>query len=323
MNPTWQPSQKRNQWAVILAGGDGVRLRPLTRRISGDDRPKQFCPVLGEETLLDQTRRRVALGFSPQRITVVVTKSHESYYSPLLCSYPPHSVVVQPENRGTSPAILYSLLRIFAADPNSVVAFFPCDHYVSDDRIFMKHVSEALDAVCASPEMVVLLGITPDAPEVEYGWIEPGDPIQIRSTGTLRSVYRFWEKPAFTLAEALLGRGCLWNSFVMAGTTSAFVRLVRQAAPELYFAFNEMRTVPGTPQYKGSLESLYRRLPSLNFSEQVLVPRGGDLALLPVNGIMWSDLGTPQRVIRSQTRCRTQNESRSSDRQLFDPEREL
>lgn len=313
MNPTWQANQKRNRWAVILAGGDGVRLRPLTRRISGDDRPKQFCPVIGEETLLDQTRRRVTLGFSPQRIAVVVTKSHEPYYSPLLCNYPTYSVVVQPENRGTSPAILYSLLRIFATDPNSVVAFFPCDHYVSDDRIFMRHVSQALDAVCAGPDMVVLLGIKPDAPEVEYGWIEPGHPIHARSAYTLRSVCRFWEKPPFTLAEALLGRGCLWNSFVMAGSTSGFVRLIRQAAPELYAAFIEMQNVPGTPRYKASLENLYRRLPSLNFSEQVLVPRGNDLALLPVNGIRWSDLGTPQRVIHFQTRSRTQKESRLRD----------
>lgn len=222
-------------------------------------------------------------------------------------------MVVQPENLGTSPAILYSLLRIFAADPNSVVAFFPCDHYVSDDRIFMRHVSQALDAVCAGPDMVVLLGITPDAPEVEYGWIEPGYPIYSRSSGTLRSVHRFWEKPAFTLAEALLGPGCLWNSFVMAGSTSSFVRLIRQAAPELYFAFKEMRNLPGTPQYKTSLENLYRRLPSLNFSEQVLVPHGGDLALLPVTGIMWSDLGTPQRVIHSQTRYRPENQSYLAD----------
>ena len=302
-----QAKRKRNRWAVILAGGDGVRLRPLTRRISGDERPKQFCPVLGEETLLDQTRRRVTMGFSPQRIAVVVTKSHESYYSPLLCSYPPHSVVVQPENRGTSPAILYSLLRIFAADPNSV-AFFPSDHYVSDDRIFMRHVSQALDAVCAGPDRVVLLGITPEAPEVEYGWIEPGSPIHTRSTGTLHCVHRFWEKPAFALAQALLGRGCLWNSFVMAGTTTGFLRLIRQAAPKLYFAFDEMRTVPGTPQYKASMENLYRRLPSLNFSEQVLVPRGADLALLPVSGVRWSDLGTPQRVAHSLARYRTQNE---------------
>jgi mannose-1-phosphate guanylyltransferase len=299
MNATSQSSQNRNRWAVILAGGDGVRLRSLTRRISGDDRPKQFCPVLGDETLLDQTRRRVKLGFSPERIAVVVTKSHEPYYSPLLSSYPTYSVVVQPDNRGTSPAILYSLLRIFAEDPNSVVAFFPSDHYVSDDYVFMKQVSVAMDEVCVNPDMVVLLGITPDAPEVEYGWIEPGYPIRHGRSGTFRRVYRFWEKPAFTIAEALLGRGCLWNSFVMAGTTAGFVQLIRKAAPQLYSAFQAVRAVPGTPQYKASLENLYRRLPSLNFSEQVLVPRGRDLSLLPIRGISWSDLGTPQRVIHS------------------------
>src|SRR3970040_2406467 len=77
-------SDRRNIWAVILAGGDGTRLRPLTRLIVGDDRPKQFCTVLGRETLLGQTVRRVGTTITPARTLLVLTRTHRRYYSSLL-----------------------------------------------------------------------------------------------------------------------------------------------------------------------------------------------------------------------------------------------
>ena len=133
-----------NDWAVILAGGDGTRLKALTRRISGDDRPKQFCRILGHETLLEQTRRRVLLEVAPQRTIYVVNRAHQLYYAPLLTAEPAKNLVIQPANRGTAPAILYSLLRIAAVDAKAIVAFFPSDHYISDDYRFMAQVRCAL-----------------------------------------------------------------------------------------------------------------------------------------------------------------------------------
>ena len=89
--------------AIILAGGNGERLRPLTRRLVGDDRPKQFCPVVGEETLLDQTRRRAAALITADRTLIVVTREHEPYYAPALAELPARNVVEQPVGRGTAP----------------------------------------------------------------------------------------------------------------------------------------------------------------------------------------------------------------------------
>src|SRR5262245_14362397 len=103
-----------SRWALILAGGDGTRLRPLTRQIVGDDRPKQFCRLLGSDTLLEQTQRRAARLLSPARTVVVVVQSHERFYAPLLADLPSHRLVIQPDNRGTAPAILYGLLRLSA-----------------------------------------------------------------------------------------------------------------------------------------------------------------------------------------------------------------
>ena len=291
------------RWGVILAGGDGTRLRALTEEIAGDGRPKQFCPILGRETLLAETRRRAALAVSPHRTLVVVTRTHERFYRPLLADLWSRQVVAQPENRGTAPAILYALLRLATMAPTDPVALFPSDHYVSDDAGFMAHVRAAFDATLARPDLVILLGIVPDRPEHEYGWIEPGAPIvEAARSWPLYRVRRFWEKPAPALARVLRARGCRWNSFVVVSRVHTLVRLIRAAAPDLYQAFASIRATLYTGREDGAVQALYARLPVTDFSRQVLASPHARLAVLPVTGVGWNDLGEPGRVMASRRR---------------------
>jgi mannose-1-phosphate guanylyltransferase len=178
---------------------------------------------------------------------------------------------------------------------------FPSDHYVSDDVAFMAHVGGAFDAVGARPSVVVVLGIAPESPEVEYGWIEPGRPLAARD-GCLYRVQQFWEKPPQPLAESLMARGCLWNSFVMVGRVSTFLTLIRKALPQLYYAFGGVHRAIGTPQEGEIVCNLYARLPPTNFSHAVLAMRPEHLVLLPVRDVGWSDWGQPSRVLSSLAR---------------------
>src|SRR5574341_48202 len=296
------------RWAVILAGGDGTRLRSMTRAISGDDRPKQFVPVIGGRTLLDQTRERVALSVPVQRTLLVLTETHQRFYGPLARTSSKDLLVVQPTNKGTAPAILYALLKIATRSPKATVAFFPSDHYLAKNESFMTHVDAAYEAARKQPDMVTLLGITPDMAEAEYGWIEPQRSILGSLPGSITRVERFWEKPTPSLARELMQRGSLWNSFVMVGRVDALIRMTREALPKLFAAFGRVVPTFGGPVERNALCDLYSRISDSNFSHEVLAKRPNDLAVMRVGDVGWSDLGDPARVLVTMARMGVQSE---------------
>lgn len=305
---TISPPRWFSRWAIILAGGDGTRLQSLTRVITGDNRPKQFAPVIGGATLLNQTRRRVSRSVPPSRTLLVVTEKHRQFYEQLAKTISPGLLLEQPQNKGTAPAILYALLRVATKSPKAVVALFPSDHYFADTDEFMSHVDVAFDAVESQPDTVTLLGITPTAPETEYGWIEPQSSIIGSAPRSITRVSRFWEKPSATLAASLMERGCLWNSFVMVGRVDSLLRMTRAALPELYAAFEKVIPTFATAAERKALTELYAKIDEVNFSHQVLAVRPQELAVMRVGDVGWSDLGEPSRVLSTLARIGVQSQ---------------
>jgi mannose-1-phosphate guanylyltransferase len=302
------------RWGVILAGGDGKRLLPLTRQITGDDRPKQFCALTGGETLLEQTRRRLSQVVPEQRVLLVLTRTHERFYADQLPGVPSSNLLVQPNNHGTAPAIVYSLTRLNVVAPDAVVGFFPSDHHFENEAAFAVAVNQAFEHGELYGERVLLLGIPPDSPEEAYGWIEPGARLHHIAGGSLFEVRRFWEKPARDTATRLMDAGCLWNSFVMVGRVSAFLNLIRRSLPNLLTSFESWAAIqPGIED--SALGELFSKIPTNNFSHDVLSVRPSDLAVLPAEGLGWTDLGEPERVLSSLKLQTGPIRSRSTSRQ--------
>lgn len=287
----------KNRWGVILAGGDGTRLKTLTRAIAGDDRPKQFCPLVGDKTLLDQTQRRVIGLLGPMRTLTVVTRTHETFYEDQLKGWPRDLLLVQPDNKGTAPAILLSLLKISQLSPEAVLAFFPSDHYFNDEERFMSQVEVAFELIEAQTSGITLLGISPTKSEVQYGWIEPVISSRQQCEQILLPVRRFWEKPSRVIAERLMRGGALWNSFVMVGHVKAFLEIIFSTLPELFCAFSATQKVLGSSAEEQVLRKLYDQIVSTNFSREVLARRPTDLSVFKLNHVGWTDLGEPRRVV--------------------------
>jgi mannose-1-phosphate guanylyltransferase len=277
-----------HRWAVVLAGGDGTRLRSLTLEIAGDQRPKQFCSFFGGETLLTQTRARLESLFHVGRELFVVTRAHETYYREELRNVDESRIIPQPLNRGTGVAVAVALVHILRHDPDAVVVLVPCDHYYSDDEGFDRAIRSVISSAEQYPDAVVLLGAEARCAEIDYGWIEVGAAISDTPVPLFR-VNRFWEKPSMLQAQELLRRGCLWNTFVTAGRASTFLDVLFAEVPNVVLAINKGLA-------HNELEAAYRVMPAVDLSHQVFAPQPHRLLTVRDVTSGWADLGSPSRV---------------------------
>jgi mannose-1-phosphate guanylyltransferase len=281
-NPDPQP------WVVVLAGGDGLRLKSLTRDEHGRHVPKQFCSFTGDGALLDHTLDRAAGLTSADRILVVVQEAHRRWWGPLLRRLPPDNVIVQAANRGTGVAVLRAVRRVRGRERNPFFLFLPSDQGVEHEAAWRGAIRRAGRSARRWPFHVVLIAMAVQL-DPDFGWLLPGQ----ESPDETRPVLEFIEKPTHAEAVRVVARGGLCSTFVFAASAEALLALYRLHAPDLLARLAREADGLGGPRSQGrtSLE-----VPPCDFSRDLLAYAAERVRLLPGPACGWTDLGTPERL---------------------------
>jgi mannose-1-phosphate guanylyltransferase len=279
----------QSTWAVVLAAGDGTRLRALTTDRAGTSTPKQYCSLFGESTLIHDAVQRARTVVAPDRVCAVVAAQHSQWWEPALASLPAENVIVQSRNRGTGIGVLLAVLTVLARDPHARLLFLPADHYVEHEEGLAVATRSAVAALDRSPEALVLVGIGPDEPDPELGYVVPSG----RAHG-LPGVERFVEKPPAAVAAELVVRGALWNSFIFAARGDALLELFRSRLPAVARRLGS--ALARGPSASAAVERAYAELPDVDFSRDVLEGIEERLRVVAAPPCGWTDLGTARRV---------------------------
>ena len=187
---------------------------------------------------------------------------------------------------------------IYFRDPDAVVAIFPSDHFIGEEERFLYYVERAISFILKHPDYVVLLGIKPTNANPEYGWIEPSKNFLLHERNRFYKVVNFQEKPNLEEAQKLFDKGCLWNSLVLAARCETLVKMYRQQLKVIYDAFKKGKSVYGTDEEESFLVDAFENIPSRSFSKCVLEVIPESLFVLRVEGILWSDWGTKEQVLK-------------------------
>jgi mannose-1-phosphate guanylyltransferase len=279
-------------WTLVLAAGEGSRLQALTTTASGTSVPKQFCSLFDGPALLHEALRRADSISDMSRTCVIVAEQHRQWWREALATLPDRNVIVQPCNRGTAIGILLPLLHILERDRDARLVLLPSDHLVRQEAVLADALLAALERLRWRPSEPLLMGIVPEEVDPELGYIVPGE----RDGQGARTVARFVEKPPLAQARELVRAGALWNAFIVVTRGQALLNLLRARIGDIVGAMEAAIAHDRAHPNAGTFTALYERLPSIDFSRDIVAGQEDALRVLAVPPCGWSDLGTPQRV---------------------------
>lgn len=272
-------------YALIMAGGTGTRLWPVSRR----HRPKQSLKLVGDRTMFEHAVDRIAPLFQPEHILVVAGSEHVPDLASQAPELPPENFIVEPVGRGTAPAIGLGAIHLQQRDPEAVMAVLTADHFIADVERF-RSVLDVAEEV-ASQGCLVTLGIEPSSPSTGYGYIQQGQALDVIEGFDVFHVERFTEKPSEQIAVEMVESGeYTWNSGMFIWQVERIMEEFQAQMPEFYVKLAEVEATLGTNGYSATLNRLWPQVAKEAIDYGVM-EGAEDVAVIPVE-IGWSDVGS-------------------------------
>jgi mannose-1-phosphate guanylyltransferase len=272
-------------YALIMAGGVGSRLWPLSRQKS----PKQVLPLMGEHSMFAIAVERLQPLLAPEDVLVVVGEEQVELLKAEGTGIPDWNFVIEPAGRGTAPAIALSALALRRRDPEAMMAVLAADHFIGDDGGFREALKAAREV--AAQDQLVTLGITPSSPSTGYGYIERGRFLTNANGFAAYQVLAFREKPDLVTAKHFVTSGRhSWNSGMFVWKVSRFLDELSRTMPEFYQQLMTIDAVHGTPDYDRVLRGVWQDVKSQTVDYGVM-EKARDVAVIPAE-FGWNDVGS-------------------------------
>lgn len=271
-------------YGVILAGGGGTRLWPLSRQ----HRPKPLISLLGDTTMLQSTVYRLAPLIEPERIFIGVNSVHAAEVARQLPEMDDDHIVVEPVARETGPALGLAAIHVAHHNPDATIASFHADHVVLRPECLRQAV--ALAAEAAQAGAIVTIGITPTYPATGYGYIEMGDTIRQNDDMVAREALRFVEKPDRATAEGYIATGdYVWNAGLFICRVQTLLDAFAAHLPAVYAGLMRIKAAIGTDEYVSVLEEVFPALEKISFDKGIM-EKFHPIATVPCDP-GWNDVG--------------------------------
>ena len=272
-------------YPVIMAGGTGTRLWPLSRR----SYPKQALELVDGRTLIQHAVDRLTPEFSLEHIIVITAKEHVQPLSTQVPDLPLENFIIEPQGRGTGPAIGLAAMHLHQRDPQAIMAVLTADHYITNSTVYLKALITAERV--AQDNYLVTLGIKPSFPSTGYGYIQQGAELLKTNGFSIFMARRFIEKPQIEAARSMFSsQGYSWNSGMFIWKTAQILAEFERQMPDFFSKLLAVRDAIGGGDYEQTLSEIWPTVAKETIDYGIM-EGAENVAVIPVD-MGWSDVGS-------------------------------